>query len=824
MARAVVTFVQRRPFTVIVTAVILLLAVFEQSLFGTVRMMRWDMGAGLEPIVEQGHWWAAFTWMFFTTGIAALLVALVASVVLLGIAERVMGVWRTVIAFFGTGIVGVLAGVAVQLVGSGTGEFWSRNTLELVTLDPLTPVAGAVMAASGFMSVLWRRQVRVLTLLVLLVFLLYSGHPGDLYRLLAALTGLLLGLLLRPNKHVARWVRGSGHEIRNLLAVIVAISAVGPVIAFVSGSRFGPLAPIVDLLLEQSPNAQETVPQCQAFHITRGCVHLLTLTRISNPGAVLVSIAPLILLLACAYGLLRARRFAVWVAAAVNLMLGLLSAFYFGILPVIGVPYALHRPTGTNWEILLGLLLSIALPLGIAAALIVFQSNFPVVPSRRRVRNYLLLVAGAAIGLGILYVGGGLLLRDTAFTRVVGLGNLLGDVLDRFVPVSFLRRETLDFLPSTFMGGLLYYGVGPVFWGIVIIGAWWPMIDSPARSHTGEMSAVRERLMAGGGDALSFMATWPGNWHWFDPSSRFVITYRVFGRVALTIGGPFGARAGHEAAMGRFARFCDDHGWIPVFYSVDAGYEGYFRSVGWNTMVVAEETIIRPENWQTTGKKWQDIRTSINRAQRAGIRAVWTRYADLSIGTANQVAEISEQWVSDKALPEMGFTLGGLDELRDPAVRLMLAIGGDGVVHAVTSWLPSYRDEKVIGWTLDFMRRRSDSSNGVMEFVIAETAAKMRDERKEFLSLSGAPLAHTASNDNAEGIDRLLNYLSESLEPVYGFRSLLKFKKKFQPEFHPALMAYPDPTVLPAIGLALTRAYLPQLSMRNAGSLLRAGS
>ena len=123
MARAVVTFVQRRPFTVIVTAVILLLAVFEQSLFGTVRMMRWDMGAGLEPIVEQGHWWAAFTWMFFTTGIAALLVALVASVVLLGIAERVMGVWRTVIAFFGTGIVGVLAGVAVQLVGSGTGEF-----------------------------------------------------------------------------------------------------------------------------------------------------------------------------------------------------------------------------------------------------------------------------------------------------------------------------------------------------------------------------------------------------------------------------------------------------------------------------------------------------------------------------------------------------------------------------------------------------------------------------------------------------------------------------------------------------------------------------
>ena len=41
-------------------------------------------------------------------------------------------------------------------------------------------------------------------------------------------------------------------------------------------------------------------------------------------------------------------------------------------------------------------------------------------------------------------------------------------------------------------------------------------------------------------------------------------------------------------------------------------------------------------------------------------------------------------------------------------------------------------------------------------------------------------------------MDRVLGYLSSSLEPVYGFRSLLKFKQKFQPELHPLIMAYPE--------------------------------
>jgi hypothetical protein len=57
----------------------------------------------------------------------------------------------------------------------------------------------------------------------------------------------------------------------------------------------------------------------------------------------------------------------------------------------------------------------------------------------------------------------------------------------------------------------------------------------------------------------------------------------------------------------------------------------------------------------------------------------------------------------------------------------------------------------------------------------------------------------------------LLDLSGRALEPVYGFRSLLAFKAKFQPEYRPLYMAYPDTAALPPIATAITRTYLPNL-------------
>jgi hypothetical protein len=70
------------------------------------------------------------------------------------------------------------------------------------------------------------------------------------------------------------------------------------------------------------------------------------------------------------------------------------------------------------------------------------------------------------------------------------------------------------------------------------------------------------------------------------------------------------------------------------------------------------------------------------------------------------------------------------------------------------------------------------------------------------------------------GLERILDGVGSALEPVYGFRSLLAFKGKFHPSYHPLFMVYPDSAALPGIAHALTRAYIPGLSLGEGLQLL----
>ena len=70
-------------------------------------------------------------------------------------------------------------------------------------------------------------------------------------------------------------------------------------------------------------------------------------------------------------------------------------------------------------------------------------------------------------------------------------------------------------------------------------------------------------------------------------------------------------------------------------------------------------------------------------------------------------------------------------------------------------------------------------------------------------------------------VDRLLDLLGTVMEPHYGFRSLHAFKTKFSPRYEPLYLAYRDEGDLPRIGIAVTRAYLPDATMRD---LVRIGT
>lgn len=323
---------------------------------------------------------------------------------------------------------------------------------------------------------------------------------------------------------------------------------------------------------------------------------------------------------------------------------------------------------------------------------------------------------------------------------------------------------------------------------------------------------MKKELRTHGGGTLSWMTTWDGNS--YARVTGGIVAYQRRNGVALALADPIGPADSRAEAVTEFIRTAEQAGLVPCFFSADEATRAAVPST-WRSIVVADDTIVDLPGLEFTGKRWNSVRTSLNRAGRDDMTFRMTHLKAESWGVQQQLRAISEAWVGDKDLPEMRFTLGTLDEAEDPEVRLALAVAPNGDIDGFLSWLPVYGgDGAVRGWTLDLMRRRDGGFGPVMEYLIGSSAKQFSEEGAAIMSLSGAPLAHDYPPD-AGVIAALSDRLADALEPVYGFGSLHRFKQKFHPRYETMYLLFRDESDLTRIGGALTRAFLPDATLRQ---------
>ncbi len=405
--------------------------------------------------------------------------------------------------------------------------------------------------------------------------------------------------------------------------------------------------------------------------------------------------------------------------------------------------------------------------------------------------------------------------------------------LSAFVTLQGLAVATLVGLADVFGGdydteGLPLFFVDNLLWtvelGVLIAARHAFRVPSRRRlrRHAQGPGPALARSLLGrhGGSTLSWMTTWPRNTYFVREDGRSYLAYRRHAGVAVALGDPIAPDGTAAATVTEFTTMCENSGLVPCVFSATEATVAATRELGWQHVQVAEDNVLDLDGLEFRGKAWQDVRSALNKAAKQQIDFRLVRLADQPEPILAQVRALSEEWIADKGMPEMGFTLGGLDEAMDPATRVGLAVDAEGTVHGVTSWLPVHTGAgKIGGWTLDVMRRSAHGFRPVMEFLIASACLAFRDEGARFVSLSGAPLARSGSGA-ARPVDRVLESLGRVMEPYYGFRSLHAFKAKFQPRHVPLYLAFRDEADLPRIGLALSRAYLPDVRLRELAKLV----
>ena len=800
--------------------------------------------------------------LFFVNSFPSLIVNAILSLVLIGLAETRIGKMRLLFVSVTSTLIGTILGLTLI----GNLSMIIRNmrwiTRIPIRLSPFTLFVGAFMAAATCESILWRRRMFVLGYAITSAMLLYSGNPGDYCTIFAAICGHIIGNLMNKNSNAntntvksANWWEGTDYEIRRLFAITQLVMALGPVLALSSRSHAGILTTL-GLFMSPQMGTKPWLARCISNYSSSSCLLHSGLQHATIGGLWIRILLPIVTLMIISWGLLRGRRLAAYAAITINAITAVYATMYFAILPLIATKQTVifHKNNATS----IAFMLTALPPLLIAILLFISIKHFPNHSDKLERRVGLAAIVFALFSTGIGYVCFGLI-APNEFKPVADLHHLLRDLPGRWMPMGFGLRSNAMLTPITPLSLAITQGVGVLFWLVLFaVCMVWFRNKITINEEDREKAS---KLVQLGGDTMSFMTTWHDNHYWFSNTARSAIAYRLKYGVALTLTGPFGDKTEYKQDLKAFIQLCEQNSWSPAFYAVHDEERKALESVGFSSIKVGSDMLVYPKEWQTRGKKWQDIRTAINKAKRDGITDVLSTYNDAPWEVQQQIIEISEEWAELKALPEMKFTLGGLEELHDPRVKILYAIDENNRVLGVTSWMPTYDNNRIIGWTLDFMRHRTDSPNGIMELLIARMAERLRDEglenpesAVEFMSLSAAPLAgitdicenSTLSNEDSSKdtqasqkptihedsqpsnhhesndiIVHTLEMMSDILEPAYGFKSLYFFKKKFQPTNRPVYICYLDSAKLAQISLAVTSSYLPETNPKQILEMLK---
>ncbi|MFF8404092.1 bifunctional lysylphosphatidylglycerol synthetase/lysine--tRNA ligase LysX [Streptomyces sp. NPDC015684] len=426
--------------------------------------------------------------------------------------------------------------------------------------------------------------------------------------------------------------------------------------------------------------------------------------------------------------------------------------------------------------------------------LVAARGEFYAASRRGAVRRALgVLIAGLVVAI---LVGWGLV---SLFPGTLPAGQHLAWAADR-VCGGLVSNSSFDGRPPrgvTFLLGL--------FGALALLNAAAALFRSQrleAALHDDEEARIRALLAAyGERDSLGYFATRRDKAVVFSPSGKAAVTYRVEAGVCLASGDPVGDPEAWPHAVGAWLDVARRHAWAPaVMGASEDGARAYARA-GLGALQLGDEAIVQVAAFDLNGRDMRVTRQAVHRVRRTGATTRIRRHATLTEHETEEVVRKADAWRDTET--ERGFSMA-LDRLGDPAdgdCLLVEALGEDGRLLALLSFVPWGRD----GVSLDLMRRDRAAPNGVMEFMVAELCAAAPKLGIRRISLNFAvfrSVFEEGARIGAGPVLRLWRRLLLFLSRWWQLEALYRSNAKYRPEWYPRFICYGETGALARIGLA----------------------
>ncbi|MET0686771.1 MAG: lysine--tRNA ligase [Solirubrobacteraceae bacterium] len=402
------------------------------------------------------------------------------------------------------------------------------------------------------------------------------------------------------------------------------------------------------------------------------------------------------------------------------------------------------------------------------------------------------LYVGAVLLFGVV----SLLTQASHVTPALGVGGVLKTVFGGLVGADGAYTYDRTLFGEFFADALLALGIAGL--AILLYLAFRPLVRRTP--PTAERRARAEAIVREwGSDTLAYFALRRDKSYFFSEDGRSLIAYAYVRGYAMVAADPIGPPQDRARVLDEFLAYAAEQGWGTAFLAVREADAALYRERGMHVLYLGDEAILRCDAFTLEGHEMKAVRDA---ARRVGRDHTFTLLRESEAGAelVGQLNAISAAWRA--GAEERGFTmeLGEDVEGTNPDFLIALARDASGAPAGFLRFVPAYGED--LGYSLDLMRRRPDSANGLTEFLIANAALELGARGVRRLSLNFAAWGRLLdSAEDAGLLGRFERSVARGLNPYFQIQSLRDFNAKFGPQWLPRSLVVDDLAELPRVAL-----------------------
>ena len=315
----------------------------------------------------------------------------------------------------------------------------------------------------------------------------------------------------------------------------------------------------------------------------------------------------------------------------------------------------------------------------VATILVATRDRYRVGTGRRAARLAIgLVVAGVVLaGAAALSASGGASAFGTAAEAVGGL-------LDLATPVAIPGLATLGLV-------LVLANVG------YLVAAFVALTPVPDTRPAEVVAAARRTLRRVGSGSLYPYQSAPECTPFADEGGTAALATASIGRCSVALGDPAGTPA---AAAGLFAEWsarCRADDRQPIVYQASEPLARTLRTEGWRAVPVGREAIVDPRAFDIGSPRVANLRHTVTRSRKGGIRTLWSSSGVLGLSDARLVAglvRLDAEW-RRTAGPQLGFTVGRFNPRETDDTAIAVAVDEHGEPIGICRPAPHGRGRRV---------------------------------------------------------------------------------------------------------------------------------